>query len=437
MKTIKRKATAVFVITAMILSLFVALPGKINADSGPIFTGAWTADANWGDVIYLNQIGATVYGTYYYVDSEGNHTLKGTCEGTVEGTVLTGTWCQNSAGTPNGGFTMQYSGTNSLAITWGSGSAISGINNTAEPSEHPYDESKIRYVPGNDSSKPNTPPEDVTNIDDEMTVEVATTEPTPQTEPQPVNNGEPQEITITSGEAADTTTAYNGITGITVSFKDSGAIGYRLFRSEDPNERGISVSDFYITARNFADVNVEPNTTYYYTLVEVLAEARPLEDINEQLGRTLAKWTVTTSPNVNDGFTPGAVRHFIILTLNNPMMTVDGQEQEVDPGRGTTPINYRNRTMVPIRAVVEAMGGSAGWNGANREIGLDANGNKVSMWVDKKELTVNGQKTKMDVSPIIQNDRTFTPIRFATENLNAKVDWLNTTGEIVIAWSEE
>lgn len=266
-------------------------------------------------------------------------------------------------------------------------------------------------------------------------------EPTPQSSQRPAaapapQNGEVQKVALTGGMAQNTTTVHNGTTGVAVEFKPTGAVGYRVYRSETPNDIGISTSDFYLTTTNFVDVNVESNTTYYYTLREVIAEADPINGVEEQPGRILATWTVQTANNIDDGFVPGATRHFIVLKVDDPMMTVDEKEQEVDPGRGTTPINYRNRTMVPIRAVAEAMGGQAGWNGGTREISLAANGAKVQMWVDKKNIKVNGKDEKMDVTPLIKNGRTFTPIRFATENLHCKVDWLNSTKGIVIAWSD-
>ncbi len=282
----------------------------------------------------------------------------------------------------------------------------------------------------------------VEDADNDKAQEIAkgevTRDPTvgPPTGPSTTFDTQAEEVQLTGGDAVQSTKVHNGMTGVTVKFTPTRAIGYRLFRSEDPNELGISCTDFYITAESFADVNVEPNTTYYYTLKEVLAEADPFNGVDEQLGDVLATWVVTTRGDVDEGFEPGARRVFIVLTMNDPMMSVDGIEQEVDPGRGTTPINYKNRTMVPIRAIVEAMGGEAGWDNATRGIDLAANGNTVQMWVDKKDLVVNGEQSRMDVPPIIQNERTFVPVRFSAENLNCKVDWLNSTQQIVIAWSD-
>jgi len=40
------------------------------------------------------------------------------------------------------------------------------------------------------------------------------------------------------------------------------------------------------------------------------------------------------------------------------------------------------------------------------------------------------------VVPVLKNERTFVPIRFAAENLNCKVDWINSTQEAVIVYEE-
>ncbi|MDO5712788.1 MAG: stalk domain-containing protein [Tissierellia bacterium] len=256
------------------------------------------------------------------------------------------------------------------------------------------------------------------------------------------SSGEPApdkqvQITVTSGAAKDTTMAFNGVAGVTVSFKATNAIGYRLYRQKLPNGERMSVTDFYITATDFTDVNVEPSTQYKYQLVEILAEAKPLENIREKEGRILAEWTTKTSDQIGAGTeNPTGKRHFIMLTIDDPMMSVDGELREVDPGRGTTPRITKSRTMVPIRAIVEAMDGNAGWNASSREVQLNANGNKVNMWIDKKDLRKNDQPKEMDIAPFIHNDRTYVPIRFSAENLKCQVDWINSTKGIVIVWSE-
>ncbi|MCK9218063.1 MAG: stalk domain-containing protein [Firmicutes bacterium] len=210
-------------------------------------------------------------------------------------------------------------------------------------------------------------------------------------------------------------------------------LGYRLYRSKNQGQLGISVTDFYITSTSYADVNVEPNTTYYYSVKTVLAEANPYQGIEEKLGDVIATFVITTG---NEIYKPGYFKHFIMLKLDSPYMSIDGVEEEVDPGRGTAPIVIAGRTMVPIRAVVQAMGGTVGWDGATSLITLEARGNKVEMWLGKTDIKVNGVAREMDIAPVAKDGRTYVPVRFAAENLNCKVDWINSTKEAIIVYEE-
>ncbi len=223
--------------------------------------------------------------------------------------------------------------------------------------------------------------------------------------------------------------------GNLISWKPvSGAIGYRPFRSENPNELGISVTDFYLEQTEHVDVNVEPNVTYYYCVKPVLAEADPLNDKDEVLGDTIATFTVKTSANIVDA---GKSKQYIKLKIDDPNMDVNGVISEVDPGRGTTPLIVRGRTVVPIRAIVEAMGGTIAWDGTARKVTINARGNSVEMWLNKKEIAANGAKQAIDVAPESINGRTMVPIRFATENLDCEISWINSTRQVIIVYTDK
>jgi len=211
-------------------------------------------------------------------------------------------------------------------------------------------------------------------------------------------------------------------------------LGYRLYRSENQGQLGVSVTDFYITSTSYADVNVKPSTTYYYSVKPVLAEADPFNDIEEKLGDVIATFVITTGSEII--YKPDSTKHFIMLKLDSPYMSVDGENREVDPGRGTCPIIIAGRTMVPIRAVVEAMNGTVGWDQGTKLITLNARGNKVEMWLDKTDIKVNGVAKEMDIAPVARDGRTYVPVRFAAENLNCKVDWINSTKEAIIVYEE-
>ena len=55
----------------------------------------------------------------------------------------------------------------------------------------------------------------------------------------------------------------------------------------------------------------------------------------------------------------------IILKIGSPDMTVNGKDMPIDE-QGTAPVIVNDRTLLPVRAVVEQMGGTADWDGEAR-----------------------------------------------------------------------
>ena len=113
----------------------------------------------------------------------------------------------------------------------------------------------------------------------------------------------------------------------------------------------------------------------------------------------------------------------IVLRINDPYMTVNGVKKEIDPGRGTVPVIVKGRTLVPIRAIIEEMGGSISWDGTERKVTITLKNTKIELWIDKKSALVNGATKELDVEPQIINSRTMIPLRFVTENLGCSVQW--------------
>ncbi len=131
----------------------------------------------------------------------------------------------------------------------------------------------------------------------------------------------------------------------------------------------------------------------------------------------------------------------INLQIDNPLMVVNGVQQEIDPGRETKPVIIPKwgRTVVPIRAIVEALGGSISWNGKERKVTINFKGTVINLWIDKPKAEVNGvmkwiDPNNHDVKPIIVNSRTMLPLRFVAENLGCKVDWYPKTRAITITY---
>ena len=88
-----------------------------------------------------------------------------------------------------------------------------------------------------------------------------------------------------------------------------------------------------------------------------------------------------------------------------------------------------DRTFLPFRAVLEAMGAEVDYDAETSTVSAQKDGVKLSMIPGQTALTVTeGDKTRtveMDVAPYIKasNNRTYIPIRYAAEALGYSVGW--------------
>jgi exopolysaccharide biosynthesis protein len=109
------------------------------------------------------------------------------------------------------------------------------------------------------------------------------------------------------------------------------------------------------------------------------------------------------------------------------VMTVNGKEQAIDQG----PLIEKQRSYIPARFLVEAMGGEVFWYAQEKQVRILMANNMIDLWVnDKEHVIVNGINKPSDTAPIIRNGRTLIPVRMVSENLGYIVDW--NKGEITI-----
>lgn len=122
----------------------------------------------------------------------------------------------------------------------------------------------------------------------------------------------------------------------------------------------------------------------------------------------------------------------LVMEINNPVMSVNGTDKEIDPGKGTTPIIVNGRTLLPVRAVMEELGGKAQWNGDKQEVKLYYGENIISLTINSQIAYFNDEEKTLDTAPAIINGRTMLPIRFIAECFGFKVDWNNERQTVTI-----
>jgi len=122
----------------------------------------------------------------------------------------------------------------------------------------------------------------------------------------------------------------------------------------------------------------------------------------------------------------------IELVIGQKLMKVNGVHMEIDPGRDTAPIVLNGRTLIPIRAVIEAMGGTVDYDAAEQRITLKKGNDTLQMWISKTNMKLNGTAKTMDTAPVILNGRTMVPVRFVAENFGYSVSWKAAEQTVVI-----
>ena len=122
----------------------------------------------------------------------------------------------------------------------------------------------------------------------------------------------------------------------------------------------------------------------------------------------------------------------ITLQIGNPLMTINGVEQMIDP-QGTVPVLRQDRTLLPVRAVVEGLGGTVEWDGANQTVCLTRGEQKLFLRIGSTSAWDNeGARFTLDSQPILLNDRTMLPIRFVVEYFGGTVEWVGETQMVKI-----
>ncbi len=112
---------------------------------------------------------------------------------------------------------------------------------------------------------------------------------------------------------------------------------------------------------------------------------------------------------------------FIPVYLNNSMINFDQQ-----------PLIFEGRTLVPVRAIFEAMGAVVGWHEETRTVIAERDGIVIKIPVDFYTMYKNDEPIEIDVPAMIVNQRTLVPVRAISESFGAEVLWNNTERAVYI-----
>lgn len=96
-----------------------------------------------------------------------------------------------------------------------------------------------------------------------------------------------------------------------------------------------------------------------------------------------------------------------------------------------------DRTMVPMRAVFEALGADIVWDDTSKTVTGTKGNTSVSLTIGNSTMINNGAEIYLDSPPVIIEGRTLVPVRAIAEGLNAGVRWDADTKTVYINTSAE
>ncbi|ADO54207.1 stalk domain-containing protein [Paenibacillus polymyxa] len=113
----------------------------------------------------------------------------------------------------------------------------------------------------------------------------------------------------------------------------------------------------------------------------------------------------------------------IILQVANPNILVNGEEKLLDSATGAAPISYKGTTFLPVKNLVELLGGSLEYSKLAQRYQIQLDGKTVQLRADSKQATVDGQVRMLSIAPVNIRGTLLVPLRVLSEHLDVKMKW--------------
>ena len=98
----------------------------------------------------------------------------------------------------------------------------------------------------------------------------------------------------------------------------------------------------------------------------------------------------------------------------------------------TAVVVENDRTLVPARTLLEALGATVTWDDPTDTVGATLGNTVVKTVIGKTTAEVNGKPVELEVPPRIVDGHTLIPLRFFVEQLGLAISWENETRTIYI-----
>lgn len=115
----------------------------------------------------------------------------------------------------------------------------------------------------------------------------------------------------------------------------------------------------------------------------------------------------------------GMISSTAVMAQDEIKVYIDEKQVNFD----VQPIIYEERTLVPLRAIFEALGAEVTWNQDTKTASAVRGDDTMSITIDSKQLLKNNKAVELDVPAMIVSERTLVPVRAISESFDCDVQW--------------
>lgn len=127
---------------------------------------------------------------------------------------------------------------------------------------------------------------------------------------------------------------------------------------------------------------------------------------------------------------PQPTAQTIKLIIGRIEASVDGRAYTLEAAPYINPAV--SRTLVPVRFISEALNAGVAWDPKTRQVTIKDRGKEITLTIGSREVKVNEVQQIIDCAPVTLSGRTFVPLRFIIETLEAEVKYDSSNGQILI-----
>lgn len=198
----------------------------------------------------------------------------------------------------------------------------------------------------------------------------------------------------------------------------------------------------YTAYQLLPDPKPQVTKTYLAKVAEINKKIKNAEDAADNASMQSLNEDIAMTQKITSRFYPDTEYNNSILLIfqignymfasGNANYCMIGADHIIPNSREGAPYITNGHTMVPIRSVIEGLGGTVGWDPDLNGARCTLNGITITMPIGSEYAYINGEPFKMTTPAIVKNGRTMIPIRFVAESLGYEVDYISDGAFVVI-----